>query len=66
MAEQLVTLDEIKKMFTGKQGVCTIEVADVEYKSLLEDATLEGMVVMEMEEGFSILSDGLTIKIQHS
>ncbi len=64
MRPELVTLNEIFSMFAGKAGSRVIEVADVEYQSLLDDANSEGLVVLETEESFSLLRDGLTIKIQ--
>jgi hypothetical protein len=66
MAPDLVTLEEILKMFAGKHGLRTVEVAEEEYVLLLTDAQQAGLVLLESENEFSVRSDGATIRIQRS
>ncbi len=64
MEEDLINLDKIKKMFVGKSGTSTVEVADTEYDILLKEAKKEKVILSEKATEFSIKSGDAVIKIQ--
>lgn len=64
MEEDLINLEKIKKMFVGKSGTSTVEVADSEFDILLKEAKKEKVLLSEKATEFSIKSGDAVIKIQ--
>jgi hypothetical protein len=64
MDDGLVTLEKIKKMFEGSPGTRTIEVADIEFDSLLAEAERENAVLEQSENTFSLKAGDAIINIQ--
>jgi hypothetical protein len=62
--EDLINLEKIKKMFDGKTGTRTVEVADTEYDILLKEAKKEKVLLSEKDTEFSIQAGDAVIKIQ--
>lgn len=61
--DEAVSIDQIKKIFAKATGEKMIEVTNDEYETLLSEAKKKKLNIVQEDESFKLVLEGLTIKI---